>query len=114
MTNAVVQAKLWYWQRVSAMVLGVCVLVHLVIIIGAVRGGLTAAEILGRTHGNSALGAFYSVFVFACAVHVPIGLLRVIEEWLGLRGAAVNVLANLFSLVLLVMGLRAVYGVIVA
>lgn len=114
MTTAVMQARLWYWQRMSAMVLGVCVLVHLGIIIAAVRGGLSAAEILGRTQGSWTLAVFYAVFVIACAVHVPIGLLRIAEEWLGWRGTAINILANLFALLLLVMGLRAVYGVIAA
>jgi len=46
------QAKLWYLQRISAMVLGICVAIHLAIIFYAIRGGLTAGEILGRTQGN--------------------------------------------------------------
>ena len=50
-------------QRMSAMVLALCVVVHLGGMIYAVRGGLTAAEILGRTRGNWAFGAFYAVFV---------------------------------------------------
>ena len=52
MSSIATQARLWYWQRVSAMVLGFCVIVHLATIIYAVRGGLTAAEILARTRGN--------------------------------------------------------------
>jgi fumarate reductase subunit C len=47
MSQAVMQAKLWYAQRISAMVLGLCVSIHLVIIFYAIRGGLTAEEILG-------------------------------------------------------------------
>jgi fumarate reductase subunit D len=50
-------------------VLAVCVLVHLATIIYAVQGGLTAAEILGRTRGNHAWLAFYTVFVLAVSVH---------------------------------------------
>ncbi|MFZ5509528.1 MAG: succinate dehydrogenase [Pseudomonadota bacterium] len=107
------QARLWLWQRVSAMVLGVCVLVHLAVIIHAVRGGLSAAEILARTQGSWAFGAFYSVFVLAVAVHAPIGLARIAEEWLGWRGRKVAVATHLFGLLLLVTGLRAVYGVVV-
>jgi fumarate reductase subunit C len=74
MMTAATQAKLWYAMRISSMVLAVCVLLHIVTVIYAVRGGLSAAEILGRTHGNWAFGAFYVVFVIACAVHVPLGL----------------------------------------
>jgi fumarate reductase subunit C len=55
MTSAATQARLWYVQRLSAMVMALCVLVHLAGIIYAVRSGLTAAEILGRTHNNWAL-----------------------------------------------------------
>jgi fumarate reductase subunit C len=111
--GAVTQAKLWYWQRISAMVLGLSVLVHLGVIIYAVRGGLSAAEILGRTRGNLAFGAFYTVFVLACAVHVPIGFARICEEWFGLAAPAAAMVAKLLGLVILLMGLRAVYAVAV-
>ena len=37
--EAIAQARRWYWQRSSAMVLGLCVVVHLAIMIVAVRGG---------------------------------------------------------------------------
>lgn len=113
MTDGVIaQAKRWYWQRVSAMVLGLCVLVHLAVIIYAVRGGLSGAEILARTRGSWGFGAFYAVFVIACAVHVPIGLARVAEEWLRWRPAVALHAARLFAFLLLVMGLRAVYAVV--
>jgi fumarate reductase subunit D len=59
-------------QRASAAVLALCVLVHLVTIIYAVQGGFSCT--FGRTRGNYGWAAFYSVFVLACAVHVPIGL----------------------------------------
>ena len=110
--NAILQAKLWYWQRISAMVLALCVLVHLGGMIYAVRGGLTAAEILGRTRGSIVFAAFYGVFVLACAVHVPIGLARICEEWLGLGGVKAALIGKLFGLLILLLGLRAVYGVV--
>lgn len=106
------QARLWYFQRVSAMVMAVFVAVHIGIIVYAVRGGLTGAEILSRTQGSFAFGAFYGVFVLACAVHVPIGLLRIAEEWLRWRGPSAAVAALAFGLLLAGMGLRAVYGVV--
>jgi fumarate reductase subunit C len=110
--TAIAQAKRWYWQRISAMVLALCVLVHLAVIVYAVRGGLSAAEILGRTRGNWGFGLFYAVFVIACAVHVPVGLARIAEEWLHWRAALALNAARLFALLLLVMGLRAVYAVV--
>ena len=48
------EVLLWGAQRISAMVLAVCVLVHLATMIYAVRSGLSGAEILGRTQGNVA------------------------------------------------------------
>ena len=41
------QTWLWLVQRASASVLAVAVAVHLITIIAAVQGGLTAAEIVG-------------------------------------------------------------------
>jgi fumarate reductase subunit C len=114
MATVSTQVRLWYWQRMSAMVLALCVLLHLAIMIYAVRGGLSGAEILSRTQGSWAFGLFYSVFVIACAIHVPIGLARILEEWLGWTTGAVSILAQLFGLLILLTGLRAVYGVVAA
>ena len=109
--DGVAQAKLWYWQRMSAMVLALCVVVHLIVIVYAARGGLTAAEILGRTRGSAAFAIFYSLFVVACAVHVPIGLRNILEEWLAWRGRGASVASLLFAIAILALGLRAVYAV---
>ena len=46
------ETALWIAQRASAAVLALCVTVHLVTIVYAVRGGLTAAEIFARTRGS--------------------------------------------------------------
>jgi fumarate reductase subunit C len=110
--TAIAQARRWYWQRISAMVLAICVLVHLGVMIYAVRGGLSAAGILGRTHGNWGFAAFYSVFVLACAVHVPVGLTNIAQEWCGLGERSAVWLARAFAVVLLAAGLRAVYAVV--
>ena len=101
------QTMLWLAQRASAAVLGVCVLVHLATIVYAVRGGLSAEEILGRTRGNHAWLAFYGVFVLAAAVHAPIGLRAIAIEWLGWRGRSRDAALILFSAALLWAGLRA-------
>ena len=91
--------------------LGLCVLVHLGTMIYAVRGGLTAAEILGRTRGSAGWLAFYAIFVLAIAVHVPIGLRAVFTEWLRWRGAARDAVLIAISLFLLAAGARAIAGV---
>ena len=105
------ETLLWVAQRVSAAVLAVCVAVHLATIIYAVQGGLTAAEILGRTRGNHAWLAFYPVVVLAVSVHAPIGLRAVLLEWLRWRGASRDVVLALFAAALAWLGMRAVLAV---
>jgi fumarate reductase subunit C len=107
----VTQTVLWVAQRATAAILAVCVVVHLATIIYATQGGLSAAEILGRTRGNAGWLAFYSVFVLAAAIHAPIGLRAVLGEWLRWRGASREVFLLVFAVFLLWMGMRAVLGV---
>jgi fumarate reductase subunit C len=108
---ALAQARRWYWQRISAMVLAVCVVLHLAGMVWAVRGGLSAAEILARTQGNALFAAFYAVFVLACAVHVPIGLVSIAREWWRWTPPAAAWFARGVTAALIVLGLRAVWAV---
>lgn len=101
-------------QRLSAVVLAAAVAAHLATIFYAVRGGLTAGDILARTHGSLGVFAFYSVFVLAVAVHAPIGLRNVIREWTPWRGRSLDAILIVFALTLLALGLRAVIAVCVA
>ncbi|MEP6608676.1 MAG: succinate dehydrogenase [Burkholderiaceae bacterium] len=110
MRNTRGEARLWLVQRASAALLGVCVLVHLITIIYATRGGLTAAEILARTRGSSAWLVFYVVFVLSVAVHVPIGLRAIAIEWLGWRDRASGTLLIAAGVLFAVMGLAATWG----
>jgi len=102
---------LWVAQRASAAVLALCVVVHLATMVYAIRGGLSAAEILSRTRGSVVWLAFYSVFVLAVTVHAPIGLRSVVTEWLGWRGTSRDVFLLGLAILLAVMGMRAVFGV---
>ena len=105
------QTFLWVLQRASAAVLALCVTVHLATMIYAIRGGLSAAEILSRTRGSAGWLAFYSVFVLAVTVHAPIGLRGVLEEWFGWRGASREVFLVGLAMLLAGLGMRAVFGV---
>ena len=100
-----------YRIKVAAWVLAACVLVHLATIVYAVQGGLTAAEILGRTRGNWAWFGFYSVFVLAVSVHAPIGLRAVLGEWLAWRGRSRDLVLLAFAILIFWMGMRAVRAV---
>ena len=110
MPGAAVETKLWLWQRLSAAVLGLCVVVHLVVIVYAVQGGLTADEIINRVSGNFAWFAFYALFVIAVAVHAPIGIRTILNEMTSLSPRAVHAIMGTFCLVILAMGFRAVIG----
>ncbi|MGZ5047220.1 MAG: hypothetical protein ACXWF0_08110 [Usitatibacter sp.] len=106
------EARLWVAQRATAAVLAVCVAVHLVTIVYAVRGGLSAADMLSRTRASVAWATFYTLFVFAAAVHGSIGLRTVAMEWLRLRPRAADALMGAAALSLVVLGLRAVYAMV--
>ena len=103
--------RLWLAQRASAAVLVVCVAVHLATMVAAVRGGLSATEILNRTRGSFGWAVFYGVFVLAVSIHAPIGLRTVAAEWLGWRGGAANALWLVVGIVMLLLGVGAVAAV---
>jgi fumarate reductase subunit C len=109
--TARVEARLWIVQRASAAALALFVTVHLVTMIVAVRGGLSAADILARTRGSVAWALFYALFVLAVAVHAPIGLRNVAAEWLQWRGRGANACCAAAGVVLLALGWRAVLAV---
>jgi len=98
-------------QRLSALVMGPFVLVHIAVMIYAIQGGLSAAEILGRTQGSVLWFLFYGGFVVAVSVHAAIGLRVVAHEMLGLKGAALSALTWGICVILLGMGGRAVLAV---
>lgn len=107
------ETRLWIAQRASAAVLALCVTVHLATLVYAVQGGLSAAEILARTRGNFGWLAFYSLFVLAVTVHVPIGLRAPLGEWLGWRSRSRDLALLVFAMLLAWLGMRAVFGVFV-
>ncbi|NIA69307.1 succinate dehydrogenase [Pelagibius litoralis] len=106
------ERRLFILQRLSAMVLAPLVLVHLGLILYAVRDGLTAAEILGRTQGSLGWALFYGAFVLAAAVHAPLGLRNILREWTGVGLRLINLLSLVFGLLLAGLGLRAVVAVV--
>lgn len=106
--------RLYLAQRISAMVMAPLVLIHLAVMIYAVQGGLSAAEILGRTQGSLFWGTIYGLFVIAVSIHAAIGLRVVMYEWLRLNNAWLNRLTLLLMLFFLGLGSRAVYAVVLA
>ena len=103
--------RLYLLQRLTALAMIPLVLGHLVVMVYAVQGGLTAAEILSRTQGSLVWGAFYGAFVLAASIHGAIGLRAISAEALGLRGAGLTALTWGVFGALLLLGARAVYAV---
>jgi fumarate reductase subunit C len=106
------EARLYLLQRLSAMLLAPLVLAHLALIVYAVRGGLSAAEILSRTQGSLFWALFYGLFVVAAAVHAPIGLRNVLREWTPWHGQSLDWAMLGIAGLLAVLGLRAVAAVV--
>ncbi len=104
-------AILFAAQRATAFILALAAGVHLATILYAVRGGLSAAEVLGRTRGNGWFLAFYALFVVAIAIHAPIGLRSIFREWTAWRGRSLDAALGIFALTLLALGLRAALAV---
>ncbi len=104
-------AALFIAQRLSAAVLAFAVTVHLATILYAVRTGLTAEEVLGRTRENIWFLAFYLLFVLAIAIHAPIGLRNIAREWTSWRGRSLDVALAIVAVVLLLLGVRAALAV---
>jgi len=103
--------RLYMLQRVTALLMAPLVLGHLAVMIYAIQGGLSAAEILGRTQGSVLWLLFYGTFVVAVAIHGAIGLRAIVFEWGGLKGAALEAFMWFTGLGLFALGARAVWAV---
>ena len=102
----------YFLQRGTAMLMVPLIITHLAVIIMAVQGGLSAEEILSRTHGSMMWALFYGLFVFAAAIHAGIGVQTILREWTPLGRLAAANTGHLFILVLWLLGARAVYAVV--
>lgn len=103
--------RLYMLQRITALLMAPLVLGHLAVMIYAIQGGLSAAEILGRTQGSVLWFLFYGTFVVAVSIHGAIGLRTVLHEWGRLKGTSLEVMMWAIGLGLFALGTRAVWAV---
>lgn len=89
---------LWIFQRASAGLLAICVLVHLFTIVYATQAGLSGADIVARLQSNTIWFGFYLLFLLSVSVHAPIGIRTVLMEHTGLPRGFIDA----FALILLV------------
>ncbi len=103
--------RLYMLQRLTALLMAPLVIGHLAVMIYAIQGGLSAAEILSRTQGSVAWFLFYGGFVLAVSIHGAIGVRVVLHEWGGMKGALLDGATWLLGAGLLWLGAHAVWAV---
>ncbi|WP_299651039.1 succinate dehydrogenase [uncultured Tateyamaria sp.] len=103
--------RLYMLQRITALLMAPLVVGHLAVMTYAIQGGLSAAEILGRTQGSVAWFLFYGLFVVAVSIHGAIGLRTIAHEWGGVKGPALEATMWAIGLGLFALGTRAVWAV---
>lgn len=103
--------RLYLAQRLSALIMAPLTIAHIGLMIYAVQGGLSAAEILGRTQDSLAWFLFYGLFVLAVSIHAAIGLRTILREMTSLSAPVINGLGWVILIALLTTGGRAVFAV---
>jgi fumarate reductase subunit C len=106
--------RLYLWQRATAAVMAPLVLVHIAVILYATHRGMTAADILSRTHGSIIWASYYGLFVAAASIHAAIGVRNVLTEWSPLTERRAGVFAIVFGLLLAALGARATFAVVLS
>jgi fumarate reductase subunit C len=110
--------RLYIAQRASAALMVPLILGHLAIIFYASGHDLTATEILGRTRNSLGWGLYYTAFVVLAAIHGAIGVRGVLREWgppmIVDHARRLDGVMWAIGSLLLLLGLRAVYAVVIA
>jgi fumarate reductase subunit C len=104
--------RLYVWQRATAALMVPLVLVHIVVILYVSRQGMTAADILSRTHGNAVWASYYGLFVAAASIHASIGVRNVLAEWSPLDDRGAGWCAVALGIVIALLGFHAVVALV--
>jgi fumarate reductase subunit C len=104
--------RLYLWQRATAAVMAPLVILHIAVIFYATRQGLTAADILSRTHGSALWASYYGLFVAAVSIHASIGVRNILTEWSPLNERNAGWCAVLLGIVLALLGVHAVVALV--
>lgn len=98
--------KLYMLQRLSALIMAPLVILHLVVILWAVQGGLSADEIIGRFQSSFFWPLLYGIFVISASIHAPIGLRNIAREWWPRGDRLIDLATFLLFGILIVLGGR--------
>jgi fumarate reductase subunit C len=106
--------RLYLWQRATAALMVPLVLVHIAVIFYATRQGMTAADILSRTHNSIVWASYYGLFIAAASIHAAIGVRNVLTEWSHVGDRRAGQFAIAFGSLLAALGARAVFAVVLS
>jgi len=108
-----VRVEVWAYalQRLSAMIMAPLVIVHIGVLIYAVQGGLSTAEMLSRTQSTMLWPVFYGVFFVAAGLHAAIGLRTILKETLSPPRPVLDGVALVFLVAVCILGARAVTAI---
>src|SRR4029077_19330009 len=101
-------------RRARAALMLPLVLLHIAVIFYATRRGMTASDILSRTHGSIMWASYYGLFVAAASIHASIGVRNVLTEWSPLNDRRAGVFAIVFGVLLAALGARAVFAMVMS
>jgi fumarate reductase subunit C len=104
--------RLYVWQRATAALMVPLVLVHIAVILYVSRRGMTAADILSRTHGSIVWASYYALFVAAASIHASIGVRNVLTEWSPLDDRGAGWCAIILGIVLALLGFHAIVALV--
>lgn len=102
----------YFLQRLTGAMLAVCLAIHLVTVIYAVNGELSAAEIAGRVRGSTSWIAFYGFFMLTVVIHATIGLRNIFSELSDLGERTIGLISSTYAVIALILGffaLRAIW-----
>jgi fumarate reductase subunit C len=104
--------RLYVWQRATAALMVPLVLVHIAVVLYVSRQGMTAADILSRTHGSTVWASYYGLFVAAASIHASIGVRNVLTEWSPLDDRRAGWCAVGLGIVLALLGFHAIVALV--
>ena len=105
------ETLLYVAQRLSALILAPLVVLHIAVMIIAVQGGLSTAEMLGRTQSSIWWPLMYGVFFVAAGIHGAIGFRNVLREMTALPERSVNSFSGGLLVLILTFGIQTVRAI---
>ena len=108
--NRDVETFIWLLQRLSAIILSACTIIHIITIINSVKIGLTSADIINRIGANYGWFIFYLIFVLSASIHAPIGIRSILKESTNASNVTITLITIIFAILLVSLGIWSIWG----